>query len=143
MPVGGPDACSQCGSALSRDAIYCPNCGEARVAATDGPGTGALVLTFLGGIVTALPVWWWLSGVGLGLLSNVGRPAGYTPEFYVSWAAMGYFLFLTLLAFAGLIVAVRSRLSLPARVFIIAFLSVTLGLFSICDLFALSSRSQG
>jgi hypothetical protein len=95
------------------------------------------------GVVAALPVWWVLSLAGLGLLGNVGRPAGYTPEFYVSWGATGYFLFLTLLAFAGLIVAVRARLSLPLRVFIIAFLSVTLGLFSICDLFALSSRSQG
>jgi hypothetical protein len=143
VPLGARERCPKCGTGLPGEALYCPNCGEARVAATDGPSTGALVLTFLGGIVTALPVWWWLSGVGLGLLSNVGRPAGYTPEFYVSWGAMGYFLFLTLRAFAGLIVVVRSRLPLPARVFIIAFLSVTLGLFSICDLFALSSRSQG
>ncbi|MFZ0573875.1 MAG: hypothetical protein WAM02_04210, partial [Candidatus Cybelea sp.] len=93
-------------------------------------------------IVVALPIWWGLTLVGVGLLDNLGLPAGYRPEFYVSWAATGYFIFLTLLALAGLIVAARARLSLPLRVFIIALLCVMLGLFSICDLFALSSQSQ-
>jgi hypothetical protein len=94
------------------------------------------------GIVAALPIWWGLTLAGVGLLGNVGIPGRHTPEFYVSWGATGYFIFLTLLALAGLIVAARARLSLPLRVFIIALLCVMLGLFSICDLFALSSQSQ-
>jgi hypothetical protein len=112
------------------------------VADSDGSSTGALVFMFVAGAAAALPVWWALSLIGLGLLGNVGRPAGYTPEFYVSWGSTGYFIFLTVLALVGLIVAARMRLSLPLRVFIIAFLCVTLGLFSICDIFALS-QSRG
>jgi hypothetical protein len=96
----------------------------------------------LAGIVAALPAWWGLSLIGLWLLGNVGTSAGHAPEFYVSWAATGYFIFLTVLALVGLIVAARARLSLPLRVFILAFLCVTLGLFSICDIFALS-QSRG
>ena len=95
------------------------------------------------GPVAALPIWLGLTLVGEGLLGNVGMPGRRTPEFYVSWGATGYFVFLTLLAFAGLIVAARARLSLPLRVFIITLLCVMLGLFSICDLFALSSQSHG
>lgn len=143
MPLAGSDACSQCGSALNGDVTHCPNCGEARVAVSGRSSTGILVLVVVAGIVAALPIWLGLTLVGEGLLGNVGMPGRRTPEFYVSWGATGYFVFLTLLAFAGLIVAARARLSLPLRVFIITLLCVMLGLFSICDLFALSSQSQG
>jgi hypothetical protein len=47
----------------------------------------------------------------------------------------------TLLVVGGLIVQARARISPTMRAFLIAFLAVALGLFSICDIFALSNRS--
>jgi hypothetical protein len=105
--------------------------------------TGTVILMVIFGVVAALPAWFVLSLLGPALLGNVGVASGYRQEFYMSWGATGYFIFLTLLALVGLIAAARARISSPLRAFLIAFLCVTLGLFSICDIFAVSSQSPG
>jgi hypothetical protein len=134
--------CPKCGTEQPGDGLYCPNCGAARVAVATSD-TGAVILMAVFGVLAALPAWFVLSLFGASLLSNVGVPKGSHQEFYVSWGATCFFIFLTLLAFAGLIVAARARISSPLRAFLIAFLCVTLGLFSICDIFAVSSQSPG
>jgi hypothetical protein len=134
--------CPKCGTVPPGDTLYCPNCGETRVAVSTS-NTGAVILMVIFGVIVALPAWFVLSLLGPALLGNIGVASGYRQEFYMSWGATGYFIFLTVLAFVGLIVAARARLSPPLRAFLIAFLCVTLGLFSICDIFALSSQSPG
>lgn len=132
--------CESCGAALPQDTIYCPNCGHSRIEAAPKANAGVIVLMVVAGAVVALPAWWLVVLAGMGLLSNVGLPPGPQPEFYVSWPATGFFIFVTLLAIGGLVFQARARISPPLRAFVIAFLCVMLGLFSICDVFALSNR---
>lgn len=100
----------------------------------------ATVLTAIVGVVTAIPVWLFLGGFGATLFDRIGPPHVTGSEFGVSLGAAIFFIFITVLALIGLILAARARMSAPLRGFVIAFLCVTLGLFSICDIFALSSR---
>jgi len=74
------------------------------------------------------------------LFANVGaRSSGPANEFAVSSGSAVFFIFVSLLAIVGLIVVARARMSPTLRAFAIAFLCVMLGLFSVCDIFAISS----
>lgn len=132
--------CKHCGSALPSEATHCPHCGSARVTVAESGSGIATVLTVIAGVVTAIPVWLFLGGFGAALLNGIGPPNVSGSEFGVSWGAAIFFIFITVLALTGLILQARARMSAPLRGFVIAFLCVTLGLFSICDIFALSSK---
>jgi hypothetical protein len=122
------------------DALYCPNCGNARVTSGNAAHAASIFLMVVLGVVAALPAWLVLSIAVTSLLDRVGAAAGPEPEFYVSWGATGFFIFLTLLAVTGLFVQARLRLSVLTRTFAVSFLAVMLGLLSLCDVFALSSQ---
>jgi|HubBroStandDraft_4_1064222.scaffolds.fasta_scaffold00002_334 hypothetical protein len=121
-------------------AVYCPNCGDARVAISRGATVGELLVSGLGGMVLALPAFVALSVAGSALFADVGaRSSGPAQEFAVSRGSAVFFIFLTLLTLVGVVVVARARMSPPLRVFSLAFFAVMLGLFSICDIFAIGS----
>jgi hypothetical protein len=93
------------------------------------------------GIVCAIPAWILLSFIGASAFANVGAPAaGPEKEFAISIGATVFFIFLTLLTVAGLIVQARVRMSALTRAFTIAFLSTAFGFLTLCDIFGVSSQ---
>jgi predicted nucleic acid-binding Zn ribbon protein len=141
MSLGSPSQCPKCGTAIAGDAVYCPNCGEARVQLASKSNTGQVILMAVIGVIAAFPVWLFLGTMGIGLFAGLGAGKS-SPwnEFSMSLGTIGYFLFLTLAALIGLIVVAQRRMSPTLRAFAIAFLGVAFGLFSICDIVAISSR---
>lgn len=107
---------------------------------SESPGLFAIVIMVILGVVAAIPVWLLLGTLGAGVFKDIGPANVSGSEFGVSWGAAIFYIVITLLALAGLVLAARARVSAPLRGFLIAFLCVTLGLFSVCDIFALSSR---
>lgn len=91
------------------------------------------------GIGVAFPAFYALVFAGTELFASVGTSAGPGREFAVSSGSAIFFIFVTLLTIAGLIVVARARISPEVRAFSIAFLCVMLGLFSLCDLVSISS----
>jgi len=137
VPLDDSAKCPNCGSAVPADVTHCAHCGEGRTAvATARPSVAAVIGLIVLGIVSALPVWFVIGMLGFGVFASLGaRSDTYAP----SWGATAFFVVLTLLTLAGLIVQARARLNPGVRVFAVAFLCTALGLFSICDIIGFSS----
>lgn len=134
--------CPHCGKPLPNAAVHCPMCGAGPPrGVSTAPGVMEIVLMVVLGIVCAVPIWILLSIVGASLFAKIGPPSvGPGNEFGVSVGATIFFIFVTLLTIAGLIVQARIRMSALTRAFALAFLCTVLGFFTLCDIFGISSH---